>query len=221
VNRAVIWDLDGTLVASAEQHWQAWREILAAEGISIGYEQFRATFGLRNEEYLPSWLGPGASPEDVKRIGDAKEARYRRLLERDRPVPLPGAMEWIERLAQRGWRQAVATSAPRLNVEAVVAALAWVRYFGALVAAEDVRAGKPMPDVFLLAARRLDTPARRCVVVEDAAAGIAAARRAGMACIGVGPHAVASADVAVSTLLDLDDDAFDRLISSRPKRARH
>jgi beta-phosphoglucomutase len=71
-----------------------------------------------------------------------------------------------------------------------------------------------MPDVFLLAARRLDTPAWRCVVVEDAAAGIEAARRAGMAPIGVGPHGVASAAVAVATLLDLDDDAFDRLISS-------
>jgi sugar-phosphatase len=80
------------------------------------------------------------------------------------------------------------------------------------VAAEDVRHGKPEPDVFLAAAERLGVPPARCVVVEDAGAGIEAARRAGMASIGVGAGAVAAADLVVGRLTDLASDAFARLL---------
>jgi beta-phosphoglucomutase len=213
--RAVLWDLDGTLVDSAEQHWESWREVLAAGGVSVTHEQFRAAFGRRNDEYLPDWLGPGATREDVRRIGEAKEARFRELVEATRLTPLPGGAEWVRRLAQDGWRQAVASSAPRLNVEVVVRALGLLDYFGALLAAEDVTHGKPAPDVFLAAAGRLGVPPARCVVVEDAAAGIEAARRAGMRSVGIGAPGFAPADVVLRSLDLLPLDAFERLIESR------
>jgi beta-phosphoglucomutase len=130
-------------------------------------------------------------------------------------TPLPGAAEWVHRLERDGWRQAVASSAPRLNVEVVVRALGLVGQFGALVAAEDVVHGKPAPDVFLAAADRLAVPPARCVVVEDAPAGIEAARRAGMRSIGVGAAGFAPADVVVGSLDLLPGDAFDRLIERR------
>jgi beta-phosphoglucomutase len=125
-------------------------------------------------------------------------------------TPLPGAGQWVQRLTD--WRQAVASSAPRLNVEVVVRALGLADRFGALVAAEDVEHGKPAPDVFLAAAARLDVTPARCVVVEDAAAGVEAARRAGMRSIGLGPPDFAPADVVIQSLEELPPDAFARLV---------
>ena len=210
--RAVLWDLDGTLVDSAEQHWQAWRETLEAAGFSVTRAQFRETFGQRNDAILTRWLGTGITTAQVRVIGDAKEARYRDLVATAGLTPLPGAADWVGRLARGGWRQAVASSAPRLNVEVVVRALGLAARFGALVAAEDVEHGKPAPDVFLAAARRLGVPPARCVVVEDAPAGIEAARRAGMPSIGVGPAGFAPAEVIVASLEDLPPKTFARLI---------
>jgi beta-phosphoglucomutase len=211
----VLWDLDGTLVDSAEQHWVAWRETLEAAGFTITRAQFRQTFGQRNDAILGRWLGDGVPAGRRRELGDAKEARYRELVAARGLTPLPGAAEWVHRLERDGWRQAVASSAPRLNVEVVVRALGLVGQFGALVAAEDVVHGKPAPDVFLAAADRLAVPPARCVVVEDAPAGIEAARRAGMRSIGVGAAGFAPADVVVGSLDLLPGDAFDRLIERR------
>jgi HAD superfamily hydrolase (TIGR01509 family) len=211
--RAVLWDLDGTLVDSAQQHWEAWRETLEARGLSITPAQFRATFGRRNDAILAGWLGADQPAALVREIGDAKEARYRELVAGGGLAPLPGAMAWVERLAQGGWRQAVASAAPRANVDVVVKTLGIEGRFGALVGAEDVRHGKPDPEVFLVAAARLGVPASRCVVVEDAAPGIEAARRAGMRCIGVGPADLGRADLVAGSLTDLAADAYDRLLT--------
>jgi beta-phosphoglucomutase len=210
--RAVLWDLDGTLVDSAEEHWQSWRETIEAAGFTVTREQFRQTFGQRNDAILRHWLGDGVPVEVRRALGDRKEERYRELVAAGGLTPLPGAAAWVRRLADEGWRQAVASSAPRLNVEVVVEALGLARYFGALVAAEDVTHGKPAPDVFLRAAERLGVPPERCVVVEDAAAGVEAARRAGMRSVGLGPAGFAPADVAVESLPQLPADTFDRLL---------
>lgn len=216
--RAVLWDLDGTLVDSAEQHWQSWRDTLHARGFSVTREQFLTTFGQRNDAILAQWLGAEVAAARWREIGDAKEALYRELVARDGLTALPGAAEWVTRLSAAGWSQAIASSAPRKNVEVVAEALGLTRYFGALIAAEDVRRGKPEPEVFQVAADRLAIPPHRCVVVEDAAAGIEAARRAGMVNIGVGGDGVAGADVCVASLVDLAEDAFDRLVDSKDPR---
>jgi HAD superfamily hydrolase (TIGR01509 family) len=210
--RAVLWDMDGTLVDSREYHWRAWQTAMADERLSVTKEQFLASFGQRNDTILSGWLGPAAEPELTRRIGDAKEAEYRKLVADEGIEFLPGAGEWMRALRRAGWRQAIASAAPRLNVEAIVRALELTGLLDALVSAEDVRAGKPDPDVFLIAATRVGVPPERCVVVEDAAAGIEAGRRAGMRCIGVGGDALRAADVVVPALDRLAPDAFDRLI---------
>lgn len=210
---AVLWDLDGTLVDSEEYHWQAWRETMAAEGVHITREQFLATFGLRNDSIVPQLAGPGAAPERIARIGEAKETCYRRLVRKGGLAPLPGAAEWIKRLREEGWQQAIASSAPRRNVEVVLEVVGLRGYFQAIVSAEDVQRGKPDPEVFLVAASRLGVPAARCIVVEDAAAGIEAARRAGMLSIGLSRAGAAlAADLVVQSLAELPEDAFSRLL---------
>lgn len=208
--RAVLWDMDGTLVDSRAQHWRSWQEALAAHGVAVTEAQFLATFGRRNDAILTGWLGAAATPDLIRRIGDLKEESYRRIVAAEGLAPLTGVADWVARLDAAGWRQAVASSAPRLNVEVVLKVIGLERYFAALVAAEDVRHGKPDPEVFLTAAARLGVPPARCVVVEDVEHGIEAAHRAGMKAIGVG--GVAAGDLVVSSLADLPADAFEKLI---------
>jgi len=214
----VLWDLDGTLVDSTEYHWRAWVETLEPEGFFVTREQFLATFGQRNDLILPDWLGGGATAEQVRRIGDDKEARYRVLVQREGLEALPGAKEWLERLRSEGWLQAIASSAPRLNVEVMLEAAGLDGYFEAVVSGEDVEKGKPDPQVFLAAAAKLGMPAARCIVVEDAQAGIEAARRAGMRSIGLSRGgADLPADVTIQSLAELAPDAFRSLLSPQER----
>lgn len=210
--KSVLWDLDGTLVDSEEYHWLAWRESMAAEGVQLTHEQFLKTFGLRNDAIVPQWI-PGATLQRIDKIALAKEQLYRRLVREGGLEPLPGARHWTERLAQDGWRQAIASSAPRENIDVVLAVLGLAPCFQAIVSAEDVTLGKPDPQVFLTAAARLGSAPRQSIVVEDAPAGIEAASRAGMASIGVRRNGTPlTADLAVVSLADLQPDAFSRLL---------
>jgi HAD superfamily hydrolase (TIGR01509 family) len=211
--RAVLWDLDGTLVDSAELHWHSWRDTLAAEGYHITHGQFLETFGQKNDRILPGWLGAETPLDRIRRVGEAKEAEYRRLVEVRGLTPLPGAAAWIRRLHAEGWKQAIASSAPRANIAVMLRVLGLDRELDATVAAEDVTLGKPDPQVFLEAAAALAVPPERCVVVEDAAVGVEAGCRAGMKVIGVNRRMTLAADLAVASLDDLPADAFDRLVA--------
>jgi beta-phosphoglucomutase len=211
--RAALWDLDGTLADSGEYHWRAWKEALSVEGVEITRAQFLASFGQRNDAILSDWLGARSDPERIRKIGDEKEALYRALVEAEGIEPLPGAAEWVSALHRSGWRQAIASSAPRLNVEVMHRALGLSGLIDTLVAAEDVERGKPDPEVFLVAAGRLGVPPTRCVVVEDAEAGIEAARRGGMKSIGVGATgALDAAHRVVRLLTELEPGAFELLV---------
>ncbi|MFL6337259.1 MAG: HAD family hydrolase [Pyrinomonadaceae bacterium] len=213
--RAALWDVDGTLIDSREYHWLSWRGALAAEGFQVTPEQFADSFGRRNDEILRGYF-PSYSSEEVTRVGEAKEVAYRRLV-RERGIDLlPGVRRWLDKLHAEGWRQAVASSAPRANLEVIIEALGLEDYFAAVAAAEDVTEGKPDPQVFLVAAAKLGAEPGNCVVVEDAPAGTEAARRAGMRCVGVlSSHAGLEADIVVRTLEELPDTAFDDLLKRR------
>ena len=213
--RAVLWDMDGTLIDSKEFHWISWRNTMAKEGIAITRGQFLASFGQRNDSIIPQWLGASATPERVDRIANAKEELYRHLILRDGISPLPGVATWLHRLHEHGWLQAIASSAPRANIDVVLAALSATHIFQGIVSAEDVSRGKPDPAVYLTAAARVGASPQNCIVVEDAAAGIEGARRAGMRSIGVshlGNHL--QADVVVESLDQLDPHAFDNLLQA-------
>jgi beta-phosphoglucomutase len=186
---------------------------MANEGIAITREQFLASFGQRNDSIIPRWLGAASTPERIERIANAKEELYRHLVRRDGISPLPGVASWLHRLHSQGWFQAIASSAPRANVEAVLEALAAAHFFQGIVSAEDVHRGKPDPEVYLTAAARIGASPDRCIVVEDAVSGIEGARNAGMRSIGVsrdGKHL--PANVVVRSLDLLDSEAFETLL---------
>jgi beta-phosphoglucomutase len=212
--KGVLWDMDGTLVDSQELHWIAWRDTIANEGIVITHDQFLATFGQRNDSIIPAWLGSAATAERIEQIGQAKEELYRKLVHQVGITLEPGVAGWLHRLQKDGWQQAVASAAPRANIDAVLAALSLKDLFQGIISAEDVHRGKPDPEVYLLAASGLGVPAERCIVVEDAGAGIEGARRAGMRSIGISNNAKnLRADVVVDSLALLEVDAFDRLLN--------
>jgi len=211
--RAVLWDMDGTLIDSEEFHWISWREILAKEGIAIDHEQFLSSFGRRNDSILPQWLGAAATPEQIARLSNAKEELYRDLVRTNGIQPLPGVASWVHRLHEHGWLQAIASAAPRPNIDIVLEALGTAHCFQSVVSGEDVCKGKPDPEVYLVAASRVGASPDRCIVVEDAVDGIEGARNAGMRSIGVshnGKHL--PADIVVQSLDLLDGNAFDRLL---------
>src|SRR5271155_3027046 len=111
--------MDGTLVDSEEFHWISWRETMANEGIAITREQFLSSFGQRNDSILPRWLGSASTPERVERIANRKEERYRELVRENGISPLPGVTNWLHRLHGQGWLQAIASAAPRANIDVV------------------------------------------------------------------------------------------------------
>ena len=210
--RAALWDVDGTLIDSRQYHWLSWKGALAEENFRVTPEQFASSFGRRNDEILRGYF-PSYSDEDIARVGEKKEVVYRRLVRTHGIELLPGVRRWLYSLKVEGWLQAVASSAPLRNLEAIIHVLGLEEYFSAVASAEDVTAGKPDPQVFLVAAAKLGVEPGSCVVVEDAPAGAEAARRAGMRCVGVlSSHEELRADLVVRTLAELPDEAFDELL---------
>jgi len=186
---------------------------MSREGFPVTHEQFLATFGQRNDSILRQWLGEKASPELIQCIGSSKETLYRQLVREHGIAPLPGTLVWVNLLRRQGWIQAIASAAPRANVETILDVLHARECFEAIVSAEDVERGKPDPEVFLVAASKLGVAPEHCIVVEDALHGVEAARAAGMKSIGVsqnGKHL--PADIVVRSLDHLDANAFDNLL---------
>jgi beta-phosphoglucomutase len=206
-DKAAIWDVDGTLVDTAELHFQAWQQICREQGCDFTRADFAATFGRRNPEILGTLFGARFRPEELAALGERKEALYRKAASKGVKL-LPGARRLIEELHQAGFAQAIGSSAPRANLELILWLTGIAPFFAAIVSSEDTQRGKPDPQVFLLAAERLGVAPARCVVFEDAVAGVQAAHAAGMKCVAVrcvGHHSEASlrqagADLVVDTL---------------------
>ncbi len=182
---AIIWDMDGTMADTREAHWLAWKEVLSKEKYDLTWETFLKTFGQRNDAILRSLLGAGLSDAEVVRIGDAKEHAFREALKREGVMLLPGAGQLLDDAKTGGWPQAIVSSAPRMNITAILEALNLSDTFAALICAEDVSQGKPHPEGCLTASLKLGVLPANCIVIEDAPAGLEAARLAGMACVGV------------------------------------
>jgi HAD superfamily hydrolase (TIGR01509 family) len=217
---AVVFDLDGVLLDS-EQVWDEVREELARERGGRWHDQAqRDMMGMSSLEwsrYMHDVIGLPEPPEEistevVRRMGE----RYRDGL----PL-LPGAVDAVERLAAR-WPLGLASSSNRPLIDLVLDVSGVARYFRATVSSEEVARGKPAPDVFLEAARRLRVAPERCAVVEDSANGILAGRAAGMLVVAIpnphfppGEEALAEADVVLQALEELTPSVFESASSRR------
>ncbi len=210
--RAVLWDMDGTLINSMPYHWHAWQDVLRRINRHVEYDVWNQTGGMRNSEIIPL-LFPDMTPAEVVALDQAKEARYREIIETEDIDLLPGVAQWIQRFHAAGWKQAVASSAPPENVATIAHVLHLNGDFGALISGTDVQRGKPEPDIFLAAAERLNVAPHNCLVIEDAGSGVEAAHRAGMKAIGVlNTQPQLQADLVIKSLEDLAWEMIENLI---------
>jgi beta-phosphoglucomutase len=194
----IIWDMDGTLVDTAELHFAAWLAVCDENARPFTRADFAATFGRRNPEIIQYLFGDRFGPADVARLGDRKEVLYRDAAKKGVAL-LPGVRQLLEGLHRAGAKQAIGSSAPRANLDLILQLIGIKPYLDAVVAMEDTERGKPDPQVFLVAAEKLGVAPSRCVVVEDAVAGVQAAKSGGMKCIAVsfvGHHPAAKLEAA-------------------------
>lgn len=184
--QGVIFDLDGVLVDSSQFHFEAWQAWAEEAGLEerVTRDWFRATFGRRNADVFHTLYDHDLSPEDVQRQSDRKERLFRERA-RGRLRPLAGARDLVATLHDADYRLALGTSAPRANATMMIEELGLSPFFDAQVTGDDVATGKPDPEVFRTAAQRLGVQPKGCLVIEDAAAGVEAAHRAGMAAVAV------------------------------------
>ncbi len=181
--KAVIWDLDGVILDSADEHRRAWQRLAREEGIPMTDADFWATFGKRNDDIFATLWG-NLTPEQVKVLSDRKEQYFRELIQ-ESAAPLPGAIELMRALRDSHFAQALASSTPIENINLIANVLGLKQYLSVLVSGETVAKGKPAPDIFLIAATELHMNPNVCLVIEDAIAGVEAAHAAGMRCIAV------------------------------------
>ncbi len=179
----VIWDMDGVLVDTGEFHYQSWRDTLIEYQVILTKERFYETFGMNNRSILQLLLVDRFTEQLGEEISDTKETEFRRIIQ-GKVQLLPGALDLLQAVFQAGIPQAIASSGPPPNIDAIVDALNIRRFFAALVSAADLP-GKPDPVVFLTASQSIDVPPRSCVVIEDGLSGVAGAKNAGMKCLAV------------------------------------
>ncbi len=219
----VVFDLDGVLIDSHDQHERSWFQLADEIGKPLTKEQFKESFGMRNVMCIPhvfSWTSP-EDHEQIRLLGDRKEELYRELLRADGIEPLPGVVALLQTLSDAGVLFSLGSSTSRKNIEVCFAATGLERFFGPFyTGAEDVTRGKPFPDVFLEAAAKIDRSPAHCLVIEDAHVGVEAGIAAGMKVLAVTTtHARASfteSGVAriVDSLTEIDAAAVLALISA-------
>jgi HAD superfamily hydrolase (TIGR01509 family) len=181
--RAVAWDLDGVIVDSAEAHNASWVAMASEFGLPYDPERdFPVIFGRHNTDIITSLWGVTDS-DAIRRMADIKEGYFRR--EASNLRPLPGVVRLVQALRKAGWTQAIGSSAPLENVRVLLEATGLGEYMDAIASGDDVTVGKPDPQVFLIAFERLGVEPKHGVVIEDAPAGVQAAKRAGAACLAV------------------------------------
>jgi HAD superfamily hydrolase (TIGR01509 family) len=181
--RAAIFDFDGTLVDSMPLHYEAYRRVLAAEGIDLARETFFGAVGGTAGEVIPRLLGDRTCAVPPAELHRRKKAELTTLLD-EGPVPVLGAAVLLEVLAGTH-RLAIASSGSRPGITQMLAGLGWTDLFEVVVTGEDVDHGKPAPDPFLLAAERLGVAPEECVALEDTDDGVASATAAGMLVLDV------------------------------------
>jgi beta-phosphoglucomutase family hydrolase len=202
-----IFDWDGVIIDSSAHHEESWERLAAETGYSLPPGHFRRGFGMKNEKIIPDLLAWSFEPDEIHRLSLRKEELYREIVKEWGIAPLPGVLVWLDRLRDQGIPCAIGSSTHRLNIETGLSILGFRERFASVVTAEDVRHGKPDPEVFLTAAARIGVAPQRCVVFEDALVGIEAAHRGAMQVVAVATtnpiELLKAADFAVHRLDEL------------------
>ena len=214
--RALIFDMDGTMVDNMRFHEDAWGKLLTSHGLPFDADEFfHRTAGMAVGEIVGP-LFPNASPAEVVALSEDKEGFYREAY-RAHVAALPGLLPLMARAETTGVPMAVASAAPPENIALVLDTLGLRDRFATVISPSQGYRGKPHPDMFIEAARRMNVAPEACIVFEDAPNGIEAARRAGMRAVAImtmlGADAFAGYDNVIASAADFN--ALDRLPALR------
>jgi beta-phosphoglucomutase len=221
---AAIFDMDGVLIDTYHAHYQSWLSMARREGLTFTEAEFAPTFGRTSREIIAHFWGDGRYCDaEIAALDAQKETAFREIIAQDFPA-MPGVYQLLADLKAAGWKLAIGSSGPPENVQMALEHLG-KHLFDAVVTGMDVTRGKPDPQVFLLCAERLSIPPRRCVVIEDAQPGIAAAQAAGMAAVGFVStgrtrEELAAADLLIASLAEISPQVLRQLIDRHQKKGR-
>ena len=214
--KGVIFDLDGVLIDSGWAHKQAWFDLAEKEGLEFSDKFFNDTFGMQNAQIIPMLVRRELVQGELEDMSDWKEQRYRDIVSEKLSLS-QGAEKLLAELKEKGFRLAIGSSAPKVNLDLIFRCLKLDNYINACVTKEDVKNGKPSPETFLKAAQKLSLLPRHCVVVEDAVHGIEAAKAAGMPVIALTTtrdrEDLSGADIIADNLDELKVEDFVGLVA--------
>ena len=213
-NKAIIFDLDGVIVDTAKYHFMAWQEVARKLGIDFTRKDNELLKGVSRVESLEIILKLGQKtlpPDEKERILKEKNDRYLALISRmNESEMLPGIKDLLLELKKLQIPFALGSASK--NAKRILEALKITDWFTAIVDGNDVHKAKPAPEVFLIAAGRMNVLPEHCIVVEDAQVGIQAAKNAGMKAIGIGKYEnLKQADLVLPDTAHLSIDVFNEL----------
>ncbi|WP_417724146.1 HAD family hydrolase [Salipiger sp.] len=207
MSKALLFDLDGTLLMSDPLHYAVFAEMFAARGRVLTPAIYASDIhGTHNLDSFPK-LFPG---EDAQGLSDAKEAMFRDRLG-DGAAPMPGLVALLDLAATRGWATAVVTNAPRPNALHMLDAIGLRARFDPVVIGDECTRAKPDPEPYLVAMRALGLRPQDCIAFEDSESGMAAAAASGAHAVGIRSgldDARLRAAGAAITIQDFNDDAL-------------
>ncbi len=181
---AVIFDMDGVIVQNDFYHCKAWERFCRENGIRIEFEEVKNWFGNINRTILQKLFNNKLSEEEIEIMSFRKEEIYREIYAND-ISPVTGLIDFLTELKTNRIPLAIATSAPRENVDFVMDKTGIRNFFTVIIDSTDLTNGKPFPEIYLKTAQALNIDPSRCLVIEDSFNGIESGKRAGMKVIGL------------------------------------
>lgn len=205
--KAVIFDMDGTLVESTNADFLAWQKVFADYNKILTFRDYRPMLGKRSFAVVKDLLKIENEEEQSKALLK-KSMYFRKVVDEKGLEAIPYSVDFLKQIKALGIPLALATSSRREKTKMVLGRLDLLPYFKVVMTAEDVLNGKPFPDVFLKAASLLKVPAENCIVFEDAVSGVKAAKSASMKCVAISSnhnsHSLDEADIIVEGFKDLN-----------------
>lgn len=193
--QAILFDLDGLMFDSEPHSLASWEAVLKERGVTLDQLTIDSILGLRIDATARTLIDKYHLPDTVQGLADAK-TEYQIAHLAGNVKPMPGLVELLDEVDRRGLKKAIASSGIRRYVEAVLRVNGLLDRFSVIITGDQVAHGKPAPDVFLAAAQALHVEPEHCLVLEDAPAGVQAAKAGGMLCIAVPDHGVAQLDLS-------------------------
>lgn len=202
---AFLFDLDGVIIDSSEFHKQSWVVLMSSKGINFSEEDFKITFGKRNEEILKDYF-PDLPESEIKKMSYEKEELYRKLA-KGNIKPIDGSIDTLRLIRENGFKIALVSSTPKENIDFIFKELKLDNFFDAVVSGTDIKQGKPNPECYLIAAAKLGVKPQRCYVVEDSEHGLEAGKKAGAKCIGITTthKKLKNADIVVNNFYEMNE----------------